>query len=50
MVIVKAPNADRGDSFGEAVALSADGGTLAVGAINEDSSATGAFAPSGEGY
>ena len=50
MVIVKAPNADSGDRFGTAVALSADGGTLAVGAVSEDSSATGAFAPSGEGY
>lgn len=30
-----------GDSFGQAVSLSADGNTLAVGADNEDSAATG---------
>jgi hypothetical protein len=33
---VKASNAGEGDSFGAAVALSADGNTLAVGAIGED--------------
>jgi hypothetical protein len=38
---VKASNTGEGDRFGYAVALSADGGTLAVGAIGEDSSATG---------
>ena len=47
---VKAPNAGQNDQFGEAVALSDDGRTLAVGVRNEDSSATGAFAPGGEGY
>jgi len=31
----------EGDQFGFSVALSADGGTLAVGAISEDSNATG---------
>jgi hypothetical protein len=34
---VKALNADRGDRFGVAVALSADGSTLAVGASGESS-------------
>lgn len=38
---VKAPNADANDNFGTAVALSADGSTLAVGAPGEASSATG---------
>ena len=47
---VKAPNASANDDFGEAVALSADGATLAVGAPDEDSSANGAFAPDDEGY
>ena len=38
---VKASNTDDSDRFGYAVALSGDGVTLAVGAIGEDSSATG---------
>ena len=38
---VKASNTDAEDGFGSAVALSADGNTLAVGAIDEDSAATG---------
>ncbi len=38
---VKASNTDSGDNFGWSVALSADGDTLAVGADNEDSNATG---------
>jgi len=38
---VKASNTDAGDRFGWAVALSADGNTLAVGAYYEDSNATG---------
>ncbi|HEX4418807.1 MAG TPA: DUF4215 domain-containing protein [Kofleriaceae bacterium] len=38
---IKASNRNAGDSFGKAVALSGDGATLAVGAISEDSSATG---------
>lgn len=38
---VKASNTDGNDSFGCTVALSADGHTLAVGASNEDSNATG---------
>lgn len=38
---VKAFNAERVDFFGSALALSADGNTLAVGAPGEDSSATG---------
>jgi hypothetical protein len=36
----KASNTDGADAFGGAVALSADGNTLAVGAFGEDSSAT----------
>lgn len=35
---IKAPNIDQSDLFGGAVALSADGNTLAVGAVGEDSS------------
>ncbi|MCZ7678216.1 MAG: FG-GAP repeat protein [Sandaracinaceae bacterium] len=38
---IKASNTDPNDSFGWAVALSSDGSTLAVGALGEDSSATG---------
>lgn len=38
---VKASNTDAGDNFGRSVALSPDGNTLAVGAIAEDSFATG---------
>jgi hypothetical protein len=38
---VKASNTGGGDQFGQSVALSADGNTLAVGAHNEDSSTTG---------
>ena len=43
---VKAPAPDAVDLFGQSVALSADGRTLAVGAVEEDSAAAGAFAPS----
>ncbi len=38
---VKSSNTDAGDVFGAALALSADGSTLAVGAPGESSSATG---------
>lgn len=38
---VKASNSGAGDAFGTSVALSADGRTLAVGAMSEKSSATG---------
>jgi hypothetical protein len=38
---VKASNTGPNDFFGAAVALSADGGVLAVGAQNEDAAATG---------
>ncbi len=38
---VKASNAEASDHFGRAVALSSDGNTLAVGAMDESSSATG---------
>ncbi len=38
---VKASNTDAFDDFGQSVALSDDGNTLAVGAIDEDSAATG---------
>ncbi len=38
---VKASNTEAGDSFGWALALSADGGSLVVGAYDEDSSETG---------
>ena len=39
-----------GDGFGNSLALSADGSALAAGAYNEDSVATGAFAPTDDGY
>ncbi|HEY4365701.1 MAG TPA: Calx-beta domain-containing protein [Steroidobacteraceae bacterium] len=38
---VKAPNTEAGDIFGRSLALSADGNTLAVGALDEDGGATG---------
>jgi hypothetical protein len=38
---IKASNTEANDRFGFAVALSADGNTLAVGAYGEDSGATG---------
>ena len=38
---LKASNTDLGDYFGYHISLSADGSTLAVGAVGEDSSATG---------
>ena len=38
---VKASNTGANDLFGQSVALSADGNTLAVGALGEDSNATG---------
>jgi hypothetical protein len=38
---VKASNTDGGDYFGDAVALSGDGATLAAGASGEDSNVTG---------
>jgi hypothetical protein len=38
---VKTSNTAAGDEFGIALALSADGSTLAVGAHGEDSNATG---------
>ncbi len=38
---LKASNADPGDKFSSALAISADGRTLAVGALGESSSATG---------
>ena len=47
---VKAPKAGADDLFGYAVALSADGDTLAAGAPLEGSSHTGVFAPTDAGY
>jgi len=38
---VKASNTDASDQFGRSVALSGDGNTLAVGAVQESSAATG---------
>ncbi|MEW5250450.1 beta strand repeat-containing protein [Microbulbifer discodermiae] len=43
---IKASNTDRDDGFGAAVSLSADGNTLAVGTIKEDSRTTGVNANS----
>jgi len=37
---IKASNTENGDQFGEAIALSADGSTLVVGASREDSAST----------
>ena len=45
---IKAPVAGASDWFGGAVALSGDGGTLAVGALGEGSASTGTFVPSGD--
>lgn len=45
---VKASNTGGGDNFGGSVALSGDGNALMVGAINEDSSATGIGGTSNE--
>ena len=42
---IKASNTDEDDRFGQSIALSADGNTLAVGAVRESSSATGTCAP-----
>ena len=47
---IKAPVTFRNDEFGHAIALSADGDTLAVGAFRENSASTGTFAPGEEGY
>ena len=47
---VKAPAPGLGDRFGEAVALSADGRTLAAGAPGDGSAASGAFRPGDEGF
>jgi len=41
LTYIKASNTDAGDRFGISIALSADGSTLAVGASEEDSCATG---------
>jgi len=38
---IKASNAEAGDFFGNVISLSQDGNTLAVGALGEDSNATG---------
>ena len=47
---VKAPEAGTDDFFGDALALSRDGATLAVGAFKEDSASTGTFTPGGASY
>ena len=47
---LKAPNAGAGDYFGFALALSAAGSTLAVGAPYEDSGYSGVFAPGDTHY
>ena len=41
LAYVKAPNIGANDSFGQSVALSDDGRTLAVGAFGEDGNSTG---------
>src|SRR5260370_29806771 len=41
---IKASNTNKDDQFGGAVALSGDGNTLAVGAVNEDGAGKGANA------
>jgi cysteine-rich repeat protein len=45
---VKASNAQRGDKFGHSVALSGDGSVLAVGAVAEESAATGVDGDQGD--
>ena len=47
---VKAPATGFGDGFGGALALSATGSVLAVGAAHEDSASTGTFAPGDAAY
>ncbi len=47
---VKAPNADAGDAFGSAVALSASGTTLVAGATSENGSVEGVFTDTDAGY
>jgi hypothetical protein len=42
LAYVKAPNADPYDQFGSGLGLSADGTTLAIGAMGEDGSSAGA--------
>jgi len=42
---IKAGNTDRNDGFGQGLALSADGATLAVGALFEDSAVVGPVRP-----
>lgn len=44
---LKPPNPDNGDKFGISLDLSSDGTVLAIGASEEDSSATGVNPPSG---
>ena len=44
---IKGSNTERGDAFGAAVSLSADGNTLAVGAPDENNTSTGANAEIG---
>ncbi len=46
---IKASNPSNQDQFGEALALSGDGNTLAVGSLNEDSITTGVGATQGAG-
>ena len=46
----KAPDAAAGDYFGDTLALSADGSTLAAGAPGDGGSVASAFAPGGAGY
>ena len=41
VLYIKATNADPGDLFGDAVALSADGSTIAIGAPREQSKQRG---------
>tara|TARA_R100001369_G_C3309813_1_gene167129 strand:+ start:1380 stop:1598 length:219 start_codon:yes stop_codon:yes gene_type:complete len=38
---IKASNAEANDLFGQSVSLSTDGASLAIGALFEDSNATG---------
>jgi hypothetical protein len=47
---IKASNTDSDDNFGEAIDLSGDGNTLAVGASQEDSAAEGIDGDQGTGF